>query len=126
MVLARLDPENRPFPKVFKGPTIDKEELVEFRSIKDVVHLGRVAGITQDSIILQDGTLQLACPSDTLVVDCMADFDGQFYGYRDIPENLTCLKKVESTLGQPLSLSTLLIHRLSLPILNAPLLMIQV
>lgn len=98
-IMARLDPENRPFPKVFKGPTNDKEELVGFRSIKDVVHLGQVTGITQDSIILQDGTLQLSCPSDTLVVDCMADFDGQFYGYRDIPENFEMFEEGRINLG---------------------------
>ena len=50
-VMARLDP-NRPIPNVFKGPMIDSAELVGFRSIEDIVHLGRVTEITGDAIIL--------------------------------------------------------------------------
>ena len=103
-VMARLDPKNRPIPRVFKGPIIDTEELVGLRSIEDIVHLGRVTEITGDAIILQNGTVPLSSPSDTLIVDCMADFDGQFYGYRDIPEDFKMFEKERINLGpQPVS-----------------------
>jgi len=79
-IMGRIDTSR--FPTVFKGPTIDKAELAGFRSIKDIVRLGRVTGITSDEIKLEQGTVPLSSPADTLFVDCMADFDGTFYGYR--------------------------------------------
>lgn len=79
-IVARLDPENRPYPEVFKGATIDKPELEGLRSVNNVVRMGRVTSISDDSVVLQEGTISIS-PSDTLIVDCMADLDGSFYGY---------------------------------------------
>lgn len=78
-VVARLDP-NRPQPEVFKGATIDKGELAGLRTVKNIVRKGRVTGITGDSITLDEGSIEYS-PNDTLIVDCMADFDMTFYGY---------------------------------------------
>jgi len=80
-IMARID-TNGSFPEVFKGPTIDKSELAGFRTIKNIVRLGRVTGITHDEIKLEQGTAPLSSPAETLFVDCMADLDGTFYGYR--------------------------------------------
>lgn len=96
-VMARLDTST--LPEVFKGATIDKSELAGFRSIKDIVRLGRVTNITYDEIKLEKGTVPLpAPPADTLFVDCMADFDGSFYGYR-IPEGFKVFEDNQINLG---------------------------
>ena len=77
--VGRIDTSR--LPKVFKGPIIDKSELEGFRSIKDVVRLGRVESITSDEIKLEQGTVPLSSsPADTLFVDCMADLDGKYNG----------------------------------------------
>jgi len=74
--IGRIDTSR--LPKVFKGPIIDKSELEEFRSINDIVRLGRVESIT---FKLEQGTVSLSSsPADTLFVDCMADLDGTYYG----------------------------------------------
>ena len=78
-VVARLDP-TRPLPEVFKGATIDKGELAGLRTVKNVVRKGRVTEIASDSIALDEGSIEYS-PADTLIVDCMADFDMTFYGY---------------------------------------------
>ena len=98
-IAGRLDPDTRPIPKVFKGPMIDTSELKGFRTIKNVVHLGRVTEITNDTIILKEGTIPVSTPSDTLIVDCMADFDGSFYGYRDWPEDKQIFEEDRVNLG---------------------------
>ena len=67
-------------PAFHKGAIIDKAELAGFRSIKDVVRLGRVTGITSDEIKLGRGSVPLSSTSDTIFVDCMANFDGSYYG----------------------------------------------
>ena len=78
-VVARLDP-TRTQPEVFKGATIDKSELAGLRTVQNVVRKGRVTGISRDSISLDKGSIEYS-PADTLIVDCMADFDMTFYGY---------------------------------------------
>jgi hypothetical protein len=79
-IVARMDRST--LPEVFKGATIDKSELAGFRSITDIVRMGRVTSITSDEIKLERGAVPLASPADTLFVDCMADLDGSLYGYR--------------------------------------------
>ncbi len=96
-IMARIDTSNP--PEVFKGATIDKSELAGFKSIKDIVRLGRVASITSDEIKLEKGAVPLpAPPADTLFVDCMADFDGTFYGYQ-IPEDFKVFDDDQINLG---------------------------
>ena len=75
---ARLDP-NGPAPAVFKGPTIDKDELALARSVRNVVRLGRVRCINDNQVVLDGGVLAISS-KDTLVVDCMAE---DMYGYAD-------------------------------------------
>jgi len=96
-IMARLDTST--IPEVFKGATIDKSELAGFKSIKDVVRLGRVTSITSDEIKLEKGVVPLpASPADTLFVDCMADLDGTFYGYRH-PEDFKIFDGDQINLG---------------------------
>jgi len=96
-IVARIDTST--LPEVFKGATIDKSELAGFRSIKDIVHLGRVTSITSDEIKLEKGAVPLPAPTaDTLFVDCMADLDGSFYGYR-IPEDFKIFDDNQINLG---------------------------
>mmetsp|Transcript_8464 Transcript_8464/g.10702 ORF Transcript_8464/g.10702 Transcript_8464/m.10702 type:complete len:367 (-) Transcript_8464:166-1266(-) len=93
---ARLDP-NLPYPKVFKGPTIDTDELKMIRSISNVVRLGRVTSITNEEVVLQAGRIPFSS-EDTLVVDCMA-FD--FYGYHDIGRDFKIFRSNSIHLGPP-------------------------
>jgi len=79
-IVARIHP-GRPDPTVFKGATIDEKELAGLRTVEDVVRLGRVTAVTGDRVQLEEGTVPLPSPSDTLLVDCMADMDRTFYGY---------------------------------------------
>mmetsp|Transcript_23288 Transcript_23288/g.38391 ORF Transcript_23288/g.38391 Transcript_23288/m.38391 type:complete len:562 (+) Transcript_23288:61-1746(+) len=96
-MMARIDTST--MPKVFKGATIDKSELAGFRSIKDIVRMGRVTSITSDEIKLERGTVPLpASPVDTFFVDCMADLDGSFYGYRH-PEGFKIFDGNQINLG---------------------------
>eukprot|EP00984_Skeletonema_dohrnii_P016894 scaffold7576_cov123-Skeletonema_dohrnii-CCMP3373.AAC.1 len=96
-IVARLDTSTT--PEVFKGATIGKSELAGFKSIKDVVRLGRVTSITSDEIKLEKGVVPLpAPPADTLFVDCMADLDGTFYGYRH-PEDFKIFDGDQINLG---------------------------
>ena len=53
---ARLDP-NGPAPAVFKGPTIDKDELALARSVRNVVRLGRVRCISDNQVVLDGGPM---------------------------------------------------------------------
>jgi hypothetical protein len=75
-VFVRIDP-NRPYPRVFKGATVDRTELDAVRSIRAVVRMGRATAVESDRIVLDQGSLSFS-PSDTLLVDCMVD---NFYGY---------------------------------------------
>jgi len=95
-VVARLDP-SRPYPEVFKGATIDKGELAGLRTITNVVRMGRVASITSDTIVLDEGSIEYT-PTDTLIVDCMADFDMTFYGY-DFDEDFKIFESGRINLG---------------------------
>ncbi len=98
-IMARIDTST--LPEVFKGATISKSELAGFKSIKDIVRLGRVTSITSDEIKLEKGTVPLpAPPADTLFVDCMADLDGSVYGYR-IPEDFKIFDDNQINLGPP-------------------------
>jgi len=99
-IMGRIDTTSS-FPQVFKGPTINKSELDGFRSIKDIVRLGRVTSITSNEIKLEQGTVPLSSPADTLFVDCMADIDGTFYGYR-LSEDFKVFDRDRINLGPPL------------------------
>ena len=99
-IMARLDP-NAPFPTSFKGSTLDNEILEMIRTVKDVVKMGRVTSITEDSIILEQGSLQLSSPKeDTVIVDCMANIEevGSCFGY-DFPKNFTIYQQDQINLG---------------------------
>ena len=96
-IMGRIDTNS--FPKVFKCPTIDKDELVGFRSIKDIVRMGRVTSITADTIVLERGIVPLSSPTDTLFVDCMADIDGTFYGYSDFSDDFEVFEENQINLG---------------------------
>jgi len=98
-IMGRIDTSS--FPQVFKGPTINKSELAGFRSIKDIVRLGRVTSITSHEIKLEQGAVPLSSPADTLFVDCMADIDGTFYGYR-FSEDFKVFDGDRINLGPPL------------------------
>ncbi|MCX8211071.1 MAG: hypothetical protein OTI34_08500 [Lewinella sp.] len=67
-VLVRIDKTVR--PSMFHGATISIRELEELRRIKNVVRLGRVRGITSDSIELAEGSI----PTSTghVHIDCSA------------------------------------------------------
>lgn len=64
-------------PKIFKGPTMDLEELALMQSIKNVVRMGRATSVEATTIVLEKGTLEYT-PEDTLLIDCMVD---GIYGY---------------------------------------------
>jgi len=98
--MARIDPSRR--PQVFKGPTIDKEELAGFRSIKHIVRMGRVTQITDNIIILEKGNIPLHNPAETLIVDAMADLDGTFYGYSNFPADYQVFKDDQINIGPAL------------------------
>jgi len=64
-------------PRIFKGPTMDKEELALMQSIKNVVRMGRATSVDANTIAFEKGSLPYD-PADTLLVDCMVD---NLYGY---------------------------------------------
>jgi len=64
----RLDPQVR--PSMFHGATISKAELAELRRIKNIVRMGRVSHIGQNTITLTGGTIPTS--PDHLHVDCSA------------------------------------------------------
>ena len=98
-IVARLDTDNlRPCPEVLRGATVDKDELALLRSVKSVVRLGRVTNITSDSIVLDKGSVPVS-PADTLILDCMSNFDaGDFFGYV-IPDNFRVYEPTQINLG---------------------------
>jgi NAD(P)-binding Rossmann-like domain len=73
--LARIDPDVE--PAMYRCATVSNAELVELRSIKNVVRLGRVRHIGPDRIDLADGSV----PTDAgqVHVDCSAS------GLRTVP-----------------------------------------
>jgi len=70
-VMVRLDPK-RPYPEVWKGPTIDSKDLDAMRSIQNVVRMGRATSIEANKIVLDCGSIEFSS-HDTLLVDCMVD-----------------------------------------------------
>lgn len=57
-------------PTMFHGATISEAELVELRTVKDVVRKGRVASITSESITFVNGRTEPTL--DHVIVDCSA------------------------------------------------------
>lgn len=99
-IMARLDPDG-PFPESFKGSMLDTDILNLIRTIQDVVRKGRVRSITEDSIILEQGSLYLSShKEDTVIVDCMANIEvvGSCYGY-NFPSNFTIYEQGQINLG---------------------------
>eukprot|EP00536_Pseudo-nitzschia_multiseries_P006341 jgi/Psemu1/324309/estExt_fgenesh1_pg.C_1330009 len=101
--LGRVDPNDGHFPRSFKGGSITKHELENLRRLKNVVkNLGRVTSITSSEVIIQNGVHSIPfSPSDTLVVDCMAN---NMYGYYDIEENCEIFNPHKIRLGPTTSL----------------------
>merc|ERR1711907_843970 len=94
---ARLDnsDSNNVVPQVFKGPTMDREELTLMKSIKNVVRMGRATSIEGDGkIVLEKGTINFSV-DDTLLIDCMVD---NVYGY-DFPASLNIFEPGRINLG---------------------------
>jgi len=92
---GRLDPKGQPFPKVFKGPTIDASELKIIQSMKNVIRMGRATSIGRDKILFGDrGSIDFESKS-TLLVDCMVDNQ---YGYV-YDENMQIFERDRINLG---------------------------
>jgi len=93
---ARLNnPDSTNVPQVFKGPTMDREELTLMKSIKNVIRMGRATSIEGDGkIVLEKGTIDFST-DDTLLIDCMVD---NVYGY-DFPESLNIFEPGRINLG---------------------------
>ena len=66
--LMRLDPETE--PTMYRCATLSQDELVQLRSIENVVRLGHVQHIGEDRITLDDGSVPLR-PGE-ICVDCSA------------------------------------------------------
>jgi hypothetical protein len=66
---VRIDPSVE--PGVFRGATISTLELDDFRSVEDVVRLGRVRRIGTDRLVLDGG--ELASEPNEVYVDCTAE-----------------------------------------------------
>jgi hypothetical protein len=67
-LLLRIDPEHR--PTMFRGATVTHAEIEELGRIEDVVRLGYVERIEEDSVVLEHGTVPTN--RDRLHVDCTA------------------------------------------------------
>jgi len=93
---ARLNnPDSNNVPQVFKGPTMDREELTLMKSIKNVIRMGRATSIEEEGkIMLEKGTIDFST-DDTLLIDCMVD---NVYGY-DFPESLNIFEPGRINLG---------------------------
>jgi hypothetical protein len=84
-------------PHIFRGATINKNELENLRSIgENVIKLGRVTSITSTNVILENGIIPFSS-KDTLVVDCIAE--DNFYGYLNFDENFKVFNKNHIRLG---------------------------
>ncbi|PTL58589.1 hypothetical protein [Paraconexibacter algicola] len=68
-IIFRFD-ESRT-PTKWRCATVDRSELAQLRLVEDVVRLGRVQRVTSAGIELVEG--EVACPADTLYVDCSAN-----------------------------------------------------
>lgn len=105
--IGRLQPtttnNGASFPNIFKGPTINTDELDLLRSIKDTVRLGRITSITSNEIIFEKGTttMEYVNMNSTLFVDCMVD---KLYGYEDFPDNFKFFEPGRINLGPMLAL----------------------
>lgn len=101
--VGRLQPTTNngaSFPNIFRGPTINTDELDLLRSIKDTIRLGRITSITSNEIIFEKGTTTMEMNS-TLFVDCMVD---KLYGYEDFPDNFKFFEPGRINLGPMLAL----------------------
>ncbi len=67
-VLFRLDPDVR--PSMFHGATVSRDEGALLSKIKNVVRLGRVTHIGQDTIALDQG--EISTSTNHLHIDCSA------------------------------------------------------
>ena len=67
--LLRLSEDHR--PTMYRCATVTEAELEVLRTIDNVVRKGRVKAITEDKIILEDGSM--VTNKNTLHVDCSAD-----------------------------------------------------
>lgn len=67
-VLFRMDKNVQ--PKMFHGATVSQLEMVELRKIKNIVRMGRVQRIENDTIILDQGTIPTS--TEHIHVDCSA------------------------------------------------------
>ncbi|MEW2397617.1 NAD(P)/FAD-dependent oxidoreductase [Streptomyces sp. NPDC046862] len=68
-VVIRRDPDVE--PAAFRCATVDTEELVQLRRIKNVVRLGRVRAVGASIVTLDEGTIPTT--PETVHVDCTAD-----------------------------------------------------
>jgi hypothetical protein len=67
-ILLRMDCEHR--PTMFRGATVTHAEIEALRRIEDIVRLGYVERIDEDSVVLEHGTVPTG--TDRLHVDCTA------------------------------------------------------
>jgi hypothetical protein len=68
-MLLRLDTQI--WANKYRCATVSQVELTALRSIEDVVRLGRVESISEDQVLLNEGSLKVE--ADTLFVDCTAN-----------------------------------------------------
>jgi len=102
--MGRVDPDDGHFPRVFKGASISNHDLANLRRLKNVVkNRGRVTSITSREVIIQNGAHTIPfSPSDTVIVDCMAD--DNLFGYFDFDENFELFNPHKIRLGPTTSL----------------------
>ncbi len=103
-IMGRLDP-TLPFPTVFKGATMDREELELMKTVKDVVRLGRITSIDVNGVMSfanKEATkLPLSSNSEsTVFIDCMAE---EFYGYSTFPLDMKIFERNRINLGPVLT-----------------------
>lgn len=67
-VFLRID--TNVWPKMFHGATVSQMELEELRRIQNIVRLGRVKSISQEEIVLDQGSIPTS--SEYLHIDCSA------------------------------------------------------
>mmetsp|Transcript_34682 Transcript_34682/g.39522 ORF Transcript_34682/g.39522 Transcript_34682/m.39522 type:complete len:373 (-) Transcript_34682:30-1148(-) len=78
-IVGRLQPNNSKIPDIFRGATVDREELNKLRSIENVIRLGRITSIDLESIVFEQGKVSLSSlggAKDGLLIDCMAEGNG--------------------------------------------------
>jgi hypothetical protein len=61
-------------PSVCRYAVVSREEIDKLRSVAHKVYLGRVLNISDDSLVLENGTVRM--PSHTLYIDCTASANG--------------------------------------------------